>query len=94
MPITTELFLRLVANAKQEKIADRKRYSRLGDLSQIHMALGAEELCDLLERRLQAYLETMERIHAENEQKRRARLLRSHQRELAKSATFRPERVA
>ena len=84
MPITTELFLRMIANAKEEKVSDRKRYSRLGDLAQIHMALGGEEVCELLERRLQSTLETAERVRQEQEQKDRARLLRSRQRELAK----------
>lgn len=84
MPITTELFLNMLTNTKEEKIADRKRYSRLGDLAQIHMALGAEEVCEQLERRLQNCLETAERVRQEQEQKDRMRLLRARQRQLVK----------
>jgi hypothetical protein len=91
MPITTELFLRMLTNTKEEKIADRKRYSRLADLAQIHMALGGEEVCELLERRLHNCLETEERTRQDQEQKHRARLLRSRQRELVKAPV---ERVA
>ena len=91
MPITTDLFLQIVATAKEEKESDRKRYSRLGDLAQIHMALGAEDVCELLERRLRSCLETEQRQLQEQEEKQRARLLRSRHRELAKHPL---ERVA
>lgn len=86
MPITTELFLRIVATAKEETIANRKRYSRQGDLTQIHMALGAEDLCELLERSLRNHLEAAARIRQDNEQKQRERLLRAHQRQEARHA--------
>ena len=82
--MTTELFLRLLVQAKEEKVSDRKRYCRLGDLAQIHMALGAEEVCELIERRLRAHLEMVERNRCEQEQKFHARRSRSQQRQLIK----------
>jgi hypothetical protein len=80
--LDVERLLRVIRSAKEEKIRDRRRYSMLGDLTQIHLALGAEEMCDALERRVLGCLE-QESYHAQQrELQRRQRVLRDRQRQL------------
>ena len=86
MPETldTEVFLRLIKEAKAQKEQERRRASFQTDMMKIHLALGGETACEELLRKLTWYLESRERIRQDEEQKRRTRELRRRQRELAK----------
>lgn len=82
--LDTEVFVRLLKEAKEEKERERLNFSYHGDIVKIHLALGGEIVVDQLMRKLTWQIETLERIHDQEEQKRRTRELRRRQRELAK----------
>lgn len=81
--IPLDFFLLMIENTREEKQRDRERYCRLGDVPQIHMALGGEDTCRSLLRQLTSYADRATRLQTEHQDSRRRRVLRDRQRQLA-----------
>jgi len=82
MPIlNTDVFLHIIERAQQGRVSERERYSRLGDVPHIHLALGGEDVCREILRDLNQHIGVQQRIAEEREQKHRARVLRDRQRQ-------------
>lgn len=83
--IPLDVFLRIVDNVRDDRERARERYSRMADMGQIHMMLGAEDACRLIRRRLESYADAEQLLAAEHQYKSSRRVLRDRHRQVARS---------